>query len=72
MTQTLKKNNHLPKSTMTIDPKYNVEHELAAALDLMYEVFIELWDIRLDLEEERSITDILNPPFDPLKTVGKY
>ena len=57
---------------MTIDPKYNVEHELAAALGLMYEVFIELWDIRLDLEEGKSITDILNPPFDPLKTVGKY
>ena len=57
---------------MTIDPKYNVEHELAVALDLMYKVFIELWDIRLDLEEGRSIMDILNPPFNPLRTVGKY
>ena len=54
---------------MTINPKYNVERELAAALDLVYEVFIELWDIRLDLEEGRSIMDILNPPFNPLKTV---
>ena len=66
------KNNHLPESTMTIDPKYNVERKLAVALDLVYEVFIELWDIRVDLEEGRSITDILNPPFDQLKTVGKY
>ena len=57
---------------MMIDPKYNVEHKLAVALDLMYKVFIELWNIRPDLEKGRSTMDILNPPFNPLKTVGKY
>ena len=42
------------------------------ALEIVYEILIELWDIRLDLENGRSITEILYPPFDPFKTLGKY
>ena len=54
------------------DRKYNLEEETVNALEILYEILIELWDIRLDLENGRSVTEILNPPFDPFKTIGKY
>ena len=54
------------------DRKYNLEEETVNALEIVYEILIELWDIRLDLENGRSITEILYPPFDPFKTIGKY
>ena len=46
------------------DRKYNLEEETVNALEILYEILIELWDIRLDLENGRSITEILNPPFE--------
>ena len=54
------------------DRRYNLEEETVNALEIVYEILIELWDIRLDLENRRSITEILYPPFDPFKTIGKY
>ena len=54
------------------DRKYNLEEETVNALEIVYEILIELWDIRMDLENGRSITEILHPPFDPFKTIGKY
>ena len=54
------------------DRKYNLEEETVNVLEIVYEILIELWDIRLDLENEQSITEILHPSFDPFKTIGKY
>ena len=54
------------------DRKYNLKEETVNALEIVYEILIELWDIRLDLENGQSITEILYPPFDPFKTIGKY
>ena len=54
------------------DQKYNLEEETMNALEIVYEILIELWDIRLDLENGQSIMEILYPPFDPFKTLGKY
>ena len=56
----------------TFNRKYNLEEETVNALEIVYEILIELWDIRLDLENGWSITEILHPPFDPFKTIGKY
>ena len=53
-------------------PAYNVDRELYFCLELIYEILIDLEDIKDDLEKGKSITNILHPPFDPLKTVGKY
>ena len=54
------------------DRKYNLKEETVNALEIVYEILIELWDIRLDLENRWSITEILYPPFNPFKTIGKY
>ena len=56
----------------TFDRKYNLEEETVNALEIVYEILNEVWDIRLDLENGRSIMEILYPPFDPFKTIGKY
>jgi hypothetical protein len=50
----------------------NVDRELAYCLELLYEILIDLEDIRNDLDKGTSITQILHPPFDPFKTIGKY
>jgi hypothetical protein len=57
---------------MPFDPEFNVEHELFVFLEDLYEILIELDDIKTALKKGTSITDILHPPFDPFKTIGKY
>lgn len=46
--------------------------ELAACLDILYEILDDLEDIRIALEKETE--QIPAPPFefDPLQTFGKY
>ena len=41
-------------------------------LEVIYEILIDLDDIKDTLERGISITSILSPPFDPFKTIGKY
>ena len=57
---------------MTFDAKYNINKEMDDYLEVIYEILIDLDDIKDTLERGISITNILSPPFDPFKTIGKY
>ena len=57
---------------MTFDAKYNINKEMDDSLEVIYEILIDLEDIKDALERGISITNILSPPFDPFKTIGKY
>ena len=57
---------------MTFDAKYNINKEMDDYLEVIYEILIDLEDIKDALERGISITNILSPPFDPFKTIGKY
>ena len=57
---------------MTFDAKYNINKEMDNYLEVIYEILIDLDDIKNALERGISITNILSPPFDPFKTIGKY
>ena len=57
---------------MTFDAKYNINKEMDDYLEVIYEILIDLEDIKDALEKGISITNILSPPFDPFKTIGKY
>ena len=57
---------------MTFDAKYNINKEMDDYLEVIYEILINLDDIKDTLERGISITNILSPPFDPFKTIGKY
>ena len=57
---------------MTFDAKYNINKEMDDYFEVIYEILIDLDDIKDALERGISITNILSPPFDPFKTIGKY
>ena len=57
---------------MTFNAKYNINKEMDDYLEVIYEILIDLDDIKDALERGISITNILSPPFDPFKTIGKY
>ena len=57
---------------MTFDPKYNINKEMDNYLEVIYEILIDLDVIKDALEKGISIMNILSPPFDPFKTIGKY
>ena len=57
---------------MTFDLKFNINKEMDNYLEVIYEILIDLDDIKDALERGISITNILSPPFDPFKTIGKY
>ena len=63
---------------MPIDQKYNVNREIGKGLILMEEGLTLVEDINLALILGANLTDVFHlihliyPPFDPLKTVGKY
>ena len=57
---------------MLFHPEFNVNREIYRYLEGIYEILIDLEDIREKLERGISITHILHPPFDPFKTIGKY
>ena len=57
---------------MTFDTQYNINKEMDNYLEVIYEILIDLDDIKDALERGISITNILSPPFDPFKTIGKY
>ena len=57
---------------MTFDAEYNINKEMDDYLEVIYEILIDLDDIKDALERGISITNILSPPFDPFKTIGKY
>ena len=56
----------MPAETM------NVDQELFESLETSYENLVVLKDIRRNLRNGKTITNILFPPFDPFKTIGKY
>ena len=53
---------------MTFDAKYNINKEMDDYLEVIYEILIDLDDIKDALERGISITNILSPPFDPFKS----
>jgi hypothetical protein len=55
---------------MSFDPTYNVNNCLC--FRLLEEIFDLLNDIRLILELDEDLTLLLDPPFDPFRTTGKY
>ena len=57
---------------MTFDAKYNINKEMDNYLEVIYEILIDLNDIKDALERGISIMNILSPPFDPFKMIGKY
>ena len=58
--------------TMPFYPEYNVNWELCMGLEFLYGILEWFEDIRICLEMGESITNLLDPPFDPFKTIGKY
>jgi hypothetical protein len=56
------------------DQTYNVEPQSDTCLELVYEILINLEDIRIALEKGRNPDFFLFPNlgFDPFKTIGKY
>ena len=46
--------------------------ELAQCQDLIYQILNELENISIALVEGKNPSFILNPPFNPFKTIGKY
>ena len=57
---------------MTFDPKYNINKEMDNYLEVIYEILIDLDVIKDALEKGISIMNILSPPYNPFKTIGKY
>ena len=57
---------------MSFDQTYNVNWELCECLETLYEMLDYLEEIILALEKGKSITDALNPTFDPFRTIRKY
>ena len=55
-----------------LNAKYNINKEMDNYLEVIYEILIDLDNIKDALERGISITNILSPPFDPFKTIGKY
>ena len=51
---------------------YNMHWEAIECLEQIYKILDDLEDTRITLIEEKEITDILYPPFNPFKTTGKY
>jgi len=49
-----------------------IDNEFIKCYNILYEILYELEEIRSNLENERNRTDTLSPPFNPLKTIGKY
>ena len=54
---------------MSFHSEYNVNEELCDSLTIIYEILMELEDIKDGLKKGKSITHILHPPFDPFKTI---
>jgi hypothetical protein len=59
-------------------PKYNVDQEICNGLRLVDEGLTLVDDIKLAFALGENLTDVFHlihliyPPFDPLRTVGKY
>jgi hypothetical protein len=62
---------HKPHN-MPFNRNNNIDWEICQCLELVYEILDSLEDLRLGLEREKEITEILHPRFDSFKTIGKY
>ena len=54
---------------LPFDRTYNVEQEFYQCLERVYEILDFLEDISIALERKESLTPILHPPFNPLRTI---
>ena len=54
------------------DQKFNMNWENIECLEIVYKILDALEDIGFTLDEGKDLSYILFPPFDPLKTFGKY
>jgi hypothetical protein len=52
--------------------QFNVNWEIIECLEIVYEILDDLEDIRIALDEGKDLSNILFPPFDPFRTIGKY
>jgi hypothetical protein len=59
-------------SSNSFDQQYNVNFEIVDCLEIVYEILDNLEDIRIALWKKKDPSHILSPPFNPLKTIGKY
>ena len=58
--------------TIYFHPEYNVNWELCMSLEVLYEILEWFERYNDQFGNGESITDLLIPPFDPFKTIGKY
>ena len=56
----------------SFDQQYNLNWEIVACLEIVYEILDNLEDIEIALWKKKDISHILSPPFYPFKTIGKY
>jgi hypothetical protein len=49
-----------------------IDNEFIKCYDILYEILYGLEEIRLMLENNKNQPYTVFPPFDPLKTIGKY
>jgi hypothetical protein len=57
---------------MTVDRMNNVTPEFLTCVYLVEDILDSLDDIKLAILLGEDLTKLLDPPFDPLKTFGKY
>ena len=54
------------------DPQYNITPEFFDCLNDLYDILEALEAIKRKLFHRVEINQILNPPFDSFRTIGKY
>jgi hypothetical protein len=57
---------------MTLDRTYTITPEFWTCVCHVEDILDFLSDIRLAILLGEDLTKLLNPPFDPFKTIGKY
>ena len=63
------------RCNLPVDQKYNVDRELRKIMEAVDDAMELFMYIRLALalgEDYPTIIAFINPPFDPLRTIGKY
>jgi hypothetical protein len=67
--------NRFEHCNMPNDRKYNVDRQLLEIMNVVDDAMVFFRDIKLALileEEFSTIIALIDPPFDPYKTIGKY
>ena len=56
----------------SFDQQYNLNWQIIACLEIIYEILDDLEDIEIVLWKQEDISHIISPPLNPFKTIGKY